>query len=340
MKKKKKSKLEEYHTGKTTDLRNVIAEIQKVDQETSDLSAVVEEAQRIDRRRKADNSEYTFRLLFSSVMDKVFLFCLMIGFVVVSFYNFKGNIFGLSYGYWIRFLKEFLIVIIFLILSLLCNWLYKCIIKTMICVTNNSITREVYFPFWKIETSIPIQHITSVSSFSFFLIIRGVVINQYNRFPILFFTWNHQLLKSKLDKLLHNDSIDYNGAAHKTIFRRKYYPVLRWFFLISVMMIILLGIVRFFGYISNSERKISGTYIKGNQSIKLMDNGECLLRLLNITKLKKCKWQYNEKKHTIRINYEFSKKNYYGDLYESKDSITVGYKDDLLIYNGVEYKKK
>ena len=92
MNRKKKSRLEEYHSGKTTDLRNVIAEIQKVDQETADLSAVVQEAQRIDRRKKNDDSNnYTFRLLFSSVMDKVFLILLMIGFLIVTYFNFKGK---------------------------------------------------------------------------------------------------------------------------------------------------------------------------------------------------------------------------------------------------------
>ena len=61
---------------------------------------------------------------------------------------------------------------------------------------------------------------------------------------------------------------------------------------------------------------------------------------MNIEDLKKCSWKYDEDQNTINIRYEFRKKNYFGELYDTKDTISVGYKDDKLIYNGVEYKKR
>ena len=148
------------------------------------------------------------------------------------------------------------------------------------------------------------------------------------------------MLKKRIDDLLQNDSIDYNGAAHKTIFRRKYYSIFRWFFLLITFIVIVLGIAHFFGYILSPERTIAGTYIKGNQKIQLKVNGDCSLRFVSIKELKTCRWKYDEDQHTIHISYQYNKKNYYGNLYEKKDTITVGYKEDVLIYNGIDYKKK
>ena len=340
MKKKKKSQLEEYHSGKTTDLRNVIAEIQKVDQETADLSAVVEEAQRIDQKRHDRKSVFTCRLLFSSVMDKVFLLLLFMFFLALTFVNFRGNIFSATYGFWIRFLRELGILVIIFISSLFCNWLYKCMIQTMLCVTSKSIYAEFFLPLWRKEVSIPLKHVTSVSAISFFWIFRVIIIHRYSQFPLVFFTWNHQLFKEKVDELLGNDIIDYNGASHKTIFRKKYLSIFKWIMIVFIFSIIVLGIIHFFGYVFSTEKQISGIYIKGNQKIELKVNGSCYLRLLNIMDLKKCSWKYDEDQHTIRIRYSFRKKNYYGELYDTKDMIDVGYKDQVLIYNGVEYKKR
>ena len=104
LKKKKKEKVEEYQPGKTADLRNVIAEIQKVDQETADLTSVVEEAQKIEKKTYVDRREnvYTTRLLFSSIMDKILLILIVIGFIVFTVINFKGNVFSVNYGFFIR----------------------------------------------------------------------------------------------------------------------------------------------------------------------------------------------------------------------------------------------
>ena len=341
MKRSKKKKKEEISSEKTADLRNVIVEIQKVDQETADLSAVVEEVQRIDRKTPRDPKKLlTCRLLFSSIMDKIFIILLIIGFLVVTFLNFKGNIFGAAYGFWFRFLRELGIVVLFFILSLFFDWIYKCFIKTMLCVTPHSIYRECYFPFWRRETTIPIQHVTAVSTINIFWIFRCVVIYQYRHFPLIFFTWNNQVFKNQVDELLEHEPVGYNGASHKTIFRKKYAPIIQWIMIIVAFIIIVLGIVHFFGYIFSTEKRISGTYLKGNQKIQLNVNGTCSLRLPRITDLKSCKWKYDSEQHTIDIRYEFSKKNYFGDVYDTKDTITVGYKEDVLIYNGIDYKKK
>ena len=341
MKKSKKRKTGEYSSEKTADLRNVVAEIQKVDQETADLSAVVEEVQRIEHKTPRDPKKLlTCRLLFSSVMDKVFIILLILGFLFVTFLNFKGSIFSAAYGFWFRFLRELGIVLLFIIISFLCDWLYKCYIKSTLCVTPHSVYRECYLPFWRRETTIPLQHITAISTINILWVFRCVIIYQYRHFPLIFFTWNNQVFKDKVDELLEHAPVGYNGASHKTIFRRKYAPIVQWILVLVSFVIIVLGIIHFFSYIFSTEKKISGTYLKGNQKIQLKVNGTCSLRLARITDLKGCKWKYDAEQHTIDIRFEYSKKNYFGDTYHNKDTITLGYKDNVLIYNGVEYKKK
>ena len=136
---------------------------------------------------------------------------------------------------------------------------------------------------------------------------------------------------------------DHNNIVHsqnKSMFQKEFLPILEWFVIILVMIIIVIGIAHLFGYIFSSERQLSGTYLKGNQKIILNMNGTCDLKLTGIKDLKKCKWTLNKEDSRIIINFEFSKNNYYGKEYETKDKIMVGYKNDALIYNGIEYLKK
>jgi len=337
---RKKKKKEEYSSGKTADLRNVIAEIQKVDQETADLSGVVEEVQRIERKTERSNSIYTCRLLFSSILDKILLFVLLLSFLYISYLNFKGNILGAAYGFWFRVLRELGIGVLLLFGYGICNWIYNCYARTMLCLTSNSIYREIYFPFFRKETTIPLEHVTSIATVDFFWIFRSIVIFQYHHMPIIFFTWNNQRFKNKADEVMGCNTVTINSFQNRGILQKTMLPVIQWIFILFVMAIIVLGIFHFFGYIFSEEKKLSGTYLKGTQKIELYTDGTCNLRMSHIKDLKKCTWTIHSEEKTIDIEYEYRKSNYFGEAYKTHDVMSVGYDQEQLIYNGKEYKKK
>ncbi|MBP5678607.1 MAG: hypothetical protein J6X28_02110 [Bacilli bacterium] len=335
----RKKKVEE--TSRTADLRNVIAEIQKVDQETADLKNVVEEVKKVEKKEKTEKrgAVVTCRVLFYSVYHKIFLFLLFFGFVGTTIFNFKGNIFSSTYGYWIRVLIEVGIIIGFILLSFLFNWFYHCIVKTMLCITRGGIYKETYFPFGKKETTIPFRHVTSVSALTILWIFRAVVIFQYRHMPLVFFTWNHEKFKRKIDEILGQDTSVSNSYENKSLFQERYIPFLQWMFIILGMILFLLGIVHLFGYISSHEASMSGKYQNGSQYILLKSNQTCDVKVNRIHDLLHCTWAYDEDDQTIVIQYEYSKDNYFGTSYNKKDKMVVGYKEKTLTYNGVEYTK-
>ena len=341
MRKSKKSKLEEVRSGQTSDLRNVIAEIQKVDQETADLSGVVKTAQQIDRKRNSirKDTSSTYHLLFSSIMDKVFLILLLILFSFVTYLNFKGDLLSSTYGFWIRFLKEIGILFGLLVTYIIFNWLYNCINKTSLSVSHNGVYIDFYFPFFKKELYIPLEHITAVSTIDFIWIFRGVVIKQYGHLPMIFFTWDNAKCRDRLIDLMGNRGAG-NFVPTKSLLQESHLPVLQWISIIFLFIIFVLGMIHFFGYIFSFEKKLSGTYLKGNEKIILNVNGTCDLKFNHIKNLKKCNWILNREEKTIEIKYEYMKNNYYGEAYKKNDIMTITYGDNKVIYKGIDYKKK
>jgi len=338
---RRKKKMEE-SISRTSDLRNVIAEIQKVDQETADLSSVVAEAQKIEKKNYSERRDVyvTCRVLFYSVLDKIFLLLLFLGFCIMTYFNFRGDIFSGTYGYWRRVLLEIGIILLFAILSFIVNWFYNCIVKTMLCVCRGMIYKESYLPFWHKVTSIPLRHVSSISIVNFLWIFRSVIIFQYHHFPMIFFTWNNQKFKDKVDELLGFEQNISNSYESKSLFQRKHIPYLQWMFIILIILLIILGVFHLFGYLFSTERSISGTYSNGNQYITLKTNMSCDIKVNRIHDLMRCSWSYDEENSTIEIQYEYSKDNYFGNAYTKKDSMVVGYQEKALTYNGVEYSKK
>ena len=336
---KRRKNTEEYQ--KTADLRNVIAEIQKVDQETADLSHVVEEAQRTEKRQiERKDSSSTCRVLFYTIFDKIFLLVLFVGFITCTYLNFRGDVFSGTYGYWKRIFYECGIILSFGIGSFLFNWIYNCIVKTMLCVTPEMIYKESYFPFYRKETSIPLNHVTSVSTINFLWIFRSVVIHRYHHFPMIFFTWNNQRFKNRVDELLGMDSYISNAYQDRGMFQKRDIPFIKWMFIILGMFLLVLGIVHLFGYMFSTERSLSGTYKNGNQYIQLRVSKTCDLKINRVHDVLKCNWEYDEEHQTIEISYEYTKNNYFGNEYNKKDTMTLGYKDKVLTYNSVDYQKK
>lgn len=327
MKRKKKERQEEYLTGKTSDLRNVVAEIQKVDQETSNLTEVVEEARRIDRKVEKGSSLITYRLLFSSVYDKIFFALLWICFFIATFFVFRGNYFSTFYGFWIRVLIECGVLVLFVVFYYLLNWLYHCIIRTMMCVTKDQIYIEKYFPLWRWETSIPLEHITSISAVHFCFIFRFVIIFRQHAFPVVYFTWNCRKFKNKVMELLGKNSSVSNRYEDTSIITPKYYNFLKWFMIFFTLVIIILGIIHFFIYLFSSEKDVSGKYKNGKSTIELKMNGKCILNVNSVMKKVSCTWTYNKKEKEVELTLE-------------EDKVTIPYKDDVVLYGGVKYKKK
>ena len=337
----RRGRKEEYRSGKTADLRNVISEIQKVDQETMDLKNVVEEAQRLDKRSIEKVDPYaTCRVLFISVLDKILLIILLLGFLCTSFFMFKGNLFSPSYGFWSRFYKEFLVLLLFVILYFLFNWYYYCLSNTMMCVTRRQIYIEKYLPFWSKKKTIPLEQVNSISTINFFFIFRCVVIfESHHYFPVIFFTWNNQKFKDRVVELMGEAPIGGNPTPVSLIQRDNYY-LFKIFFVIFGLFLFIVGTIRFFGYIFSPESNIAGNYAHSGERIVLKKNGTCDVKLEQIKNVKKCTWKLLQKTNQIRIDVQYSKSNYLGNSYERDDSIRVSYKDKVLIYNDVEYQKK
>ena len=144
-----------------------------------------------EKESKKQKALVTSRVLFISVLDKIYLVLLGLIFLGGTISIFKGNISSLSYSFWGKVGKELIFLVILFLIYLLMNWFYKCAVKTMLCLTENEVYKEAYVPFKRAETSIPLNKITSVSTINFFWIFRSIIIHQYHQFPLVFMTWNN-----------------------------------------------------------------------------------------------------------------------------------------------------
>lgn len=328
MRKRNTNRLEEYHTGKTTDLRNVVAEIQKVDEETRDLGYVVEEVKKVGKKSYPDRRDNILicRLLFSSFFDKILWLLLIVGFVLTTFYVFRGNVFHGFYGFWSRVLRECGVLTIFAFLYFVCNYLYHCVIRTMLCVTKNQVYLERYYPFYRKETSIPLSHITGVSTANFFAIFRSVIIHRYHQVPIVFFTWNNRKFKNKVMELLGENGTISNYYDDTGLLSSRYSVFMRWFVAIFCMILIILGCIHFFGYFFSKERSLTGTYQYQKKSIVLKGNGSCILNINTHTQKAICTWSVlSDEEIVLEVN---------------NGEIKVPYHENALLYGGAKYQKK
>ena len=278
----------------------------------------------------------TSRILFISVLDKIFLGILGLCFIGGTLKIFNGSISSLYYNFFGRVGKEIVFITLLGLLYLLLNWVYKCAAKTMLCLTKNEVYKEEYIPFKETKTTIPLNKITSVSTLTIFWIFRAVIICQYHKLPLVFPTWNHKEFKDKLRTLLTEDekTIE-NDYENKNIITEDMYKYLKNIGIALAGLLLLLGIVRFFAYIFNGERKIAGTYTKEDNKIILNKNGTCSFERL-IERVTDCKWNYNANNKEVKITYEYEY-SYYYNRYTS-----VGKSNLILKYNvddkSLEYK--
>ena len=295
----------------------------------------------------------TSRVLFVSILDKLYFIGLVLAFVGTiwgwvsnKLYLFDySNSFFYELGSW---LGGFLgILVVFAICYFILNWLYRCIAKTMLCLTENEIYGEVYAPFYRGELSIPIEKVTKVDTVKVLWIFRTLFIHRYHQLPIVFPTWNAQEFKDKMTELLmKRDSKVDNEFESKNIFPE-------W--LKKRMLIVLITLAAILGlvliiyvatYLNNPYKKIDGTYVNATEKIVLKDDQTCELKNVIGYEVTKCSWEANDKYgDSIRIDVDLTyryKSNWSNKYYTSDRSINLYFDTDeqVITYDSTTYTKE
>lgn len=215
----------------------------------------------------------------------------------------------------------------------------------MLCVTEKEIYREKYLPFVRTETTIPLNRITGITAHKYLWIFRAVMIHQYHRFPIIFFTWNNQEFKDKVEELLTNDSTKVNNQFEsKNIINKGQYKYVAIAGGILVAIIAFLGIIRFFSYMFSDERSIPGVYSYQENLLDLSKDGTCTLKMKSIDDVTSCNWVYDSDSKKVNVDYKYTYKyssyfSSYSYEREMAGSIAFEYSNKTLTYNDNEYKK-
>lgn len=277
----------------------------------------------------------TCRILFITILDKIILIFLAILFIFQTYSVFHGDMSSLSYGFFHRLLSELWVILGTFITYLIYNWIYKCMAKTMLCLTDSQIYYEKYIPLYRWEGTIPLNKVTAVQSYKFLWIFRAVVIWQYMHLPKIFWTWNAQQFKDKAEELL--TKADYkvkNEFESRNIINKGQYKYVLYAAILLVAIILFLGVVRFFSYMFSDERNIQGTYSNESQSLILEKDGSCSIQLKNVSSIR-CTWEYNADSKQIIFKYAY--KGYGSNEYES--SLYTSYSKKVITYNNTEFKK-
>ncbi len=270
-----------------------------------------------EEEKKTKKPLVTSRVLFISVLDKIYLIILILFFIKGTCNIFNGDIGSLNYHFFLRVGEELIFILITALIYLILNWIYKCAVKTILCVTEKEVYKESYFPFKRTETTVPLEKITKVTTINLFYIFRTVIIHQYQAFPIIFMTWNNQEFKDKVKELITNDKSKIeNEYENKNILTKSMYKYVGYAGVGLAIIILLLGIIRLFNYITNEEKNIPGTYTSKRYEITINEDGTCKLKNI-VNNARNCEWVYNKDTKEVVINY------YY--YYYSRDSITLEY---------------
>ena len=282
----------------------------------------------------------TCRVLFISVLDKIYLVILGLTLIGIVWGTFAGNIASNSYHFWARVGSLIPSLIGFLIFYLFCNWLYRCAAKTMLCVTENEVYKEHYLPFKNSQTSIPLNKITAVSTLDVLWIFRSVIIHQYHHLPMIFFTWNNHEFKDKVNELITKDDKKIeNSFENKNIFPQDKYYILKYIGIALGAIICLVGIVRLFNVILNPAKKVAGTYNHNETKIVLEKNGECNINSV-VNDVTKCNWEYDNESKTVNVKYSYNYKSWYS-TYERNDTLEMKYdsKNKTITYYDTVFQK-
>lgn len=310
--------------------------VEQIKKKISETKENISKKVEIKKKKEVTKPIVTSRILFVSVLDKILLVSLLLILVgnVLSLFR------GMPFNWFIYSMIS--LVITYLIL----NWFYKCAIRTMLCLTNTQVYREMYYPFFRAETSIPLEKITKVDALDFFWIFRVIIIHQYNHLPLFFWTWNNHEFKDKLDELIiKNDESVENEFKNRNIISRASLKWLKWFGIALATLIIIYYVFTFISGLFSIERKISGTYGYEDVSFKLNKNGSCDLSNLKDSddmRITECTWEYYDETNIVEVEYDYEYKSWGSRWYDSSSSIDFEYNKDaktLTIGNTVYTKK-
>lgn len=281
----------------------------------------------------------TCRMLFISVLDKIILFFIALSFITVtSGLLFSGKLSSIEYSYWHSFTSELALILTTTIIYFFMNWLYKCALKTMLCVTKNEVYKVTYAPFVKRETTIPLNKITGVSSHRVLWIFRCVVVHQYMQIPKVFFTWNAQEFKDKVVELTTNDKGKIaNAAEDKNLIQSGHGKYILYILAVVGVAFVLLGIARFFAYTFRPGKSVVGKYHSDNYSLVLKRGNTCEIKLDDNKEYSNCTYEYEESNHMVFVKYheKGSKYSYITEEYITEEndknfSLTYNIEDKSL----------
>lgn len=245
------------------------------------------------------------RILFISVLDKLYLIMLILMFLVLTINNFSGNVTSVYYNFWHKVLVQVGIMIFMAIIYFFCNWYYKCAAKTMLCITKNEVYKEKYVPFFRWERTIPLEKISSVQTFDFLWIFRAVVVFQYSGLPIFFWTWTNHEFKNKVTDLITSDSGKVeNEFENKNILSKKMLGIMKYAGLLLVAVITVIGIVRLFTYTFSVVKHVPGRYVLNSDNFYLYEDGSCDIYGLIDKSTDSCRWEYDNGAKEVVIDYE------------------------------------
>lgn len=285
------------------------------------------------------------RILFVSVLDKIYLVILALVLISWTAIIFRGDTKALDYGFFDRVGYELILLIVLFIVYLFLNWFYKCAIKTMMCLTENEVYIEKYIPFKRSEASIPLNKITAVSTINLFWIFRCIIIHRYHQLPTIFWTWNNQEFKDKTDELLNKrtEKIE-NEFKDRNIIPKDKYKYVGYAGIILAVVIALFGIVRFFNYNFSEEKKLVGKYANDSKVVELDKDGSCTLsKDVTSRTVEECHWTYNKNSKEVYINYEYNYRSSYSYYSSTRyDSFKMKYdkKDKTLTKDEETYKRQ
>lgn len=286
----------------------------------------------------------TARVLFVSLLDKLFLIGFSIALIVNVLMCFDGDFSSLNYHYWSRIPDVFGVVILYGVIGVVLNFFYKCIAKTMLCLTEKQVYQELYFPFVDFKSTIPLEKITKVSTYNVLWIFRCIIIFQYMQLPLVFFTWNNKEFKKELIARLNIESTQVkNEWENKNIITSTQIKILA---LVSAAIVVLTGIFALIGNLTAEERKVIGYFADEEHSVTIEKDGDCSVVNLGESNGKNYEWTYNKNTDILEIRYETTERRYSSYYYSSSYydethwlSFKFDSKEKTLTTNDVVLKK-
>ena len=214
----------------------------------------------------------------------------------------------------------------FFILYLFCNWLYKCILKTMLALTDKELHFEFYRPFIKFESTMPLESIKKVSTYEFFWIFRVIIIHQYHKMPLIFPTWNNDEMKAEINKLIikEDEKVKNEGSNSGIVDPKHYKIVLIIIGCVLGLLIIISGFTKLANYLEN--KKYYNTFENGDTTLVLKKDNECVYNNNS-----DCTW-YEESykgKEYISVSYEYEEEKGYYYTYTTTETEYLDVKLDF-----------